>query len=378
VVIVIPGSLFQLLALVGVLYTLAALVVAGRRTATVANLPADEESVTLLKPLYGSEPRLSANLQTFLDQDYSAPIEMICGVQRADDPAAETVRALRSLDPRVTLCIDGRRHGSNGKIANLINMAPHIGSDIIVLSDSDIAVEPDYLARIAAALAAPGVGAVTCLYAGRGDAGFWSRLAAAGISYQFLPNVMIGLALGLARPCMGSTIAMRRETLDRIGGFAPFADVLADDHAIGEAVRALGLAVVVPPMIVTHGCTETSLGAVARHELRWNATVRGLDPLGFAGSVVTYPIPLALLGLLSPTPLAAIILVSACAARVALILRVDRLTGRKSAPSWVLPLRDIFSLILFAASFFIRSVDWRGERLRMEQDGRVSAKSEFD
>jgi ceramide glucosyltransferase len=239
-------------------------------------------------------------------------------------------------------------------------------------------VEPDYLARIAAALAAPGVGAVTCLYAGRGDAGFWSRLAAAGISYQFLPNVMIGLALGLARPCMGSTIAMRRETLDRIGGFAPFADVLADDHAIGEAVRALGLAVVVPPMIVTHGCTETSLGAVARHELRWNATVRGLDPLGFAGSVVTYPIPLALLGLLSPTPLAAIILVSACAARVALILRVDRLTGRKSAPSWVLPLRDIFSLILFAASFFIRSVDWRGERLRMEQDGRVSAKSEFD
>jgi ceramide glucosyltransferase len=378
VVIVIPGSLFQLLALVGVLYTLAALVVAGRRTVTVANLPADEESVTLLKPLYGSEPRLSANLQTFLDQDYSAPIEMICGVQRADDPAAETVRALRSLDPRVTLCIDGQLHGSNGKIANLINMAPHIGSDIIVLSDSDMAVEPDYLARIAAALAAPGIGAVTCLYAGRGDAGFWSRLAAAGISYQFLPSVMIGLALGLARPCMGSTIAMRRETLDRIGGFAPFADVLADDHAIGEAVRALGLAVVVPPMIVTHGCTETSLGAVARHELRWNATVRGLDPLGFAGSIITYPIPLALLGLLSPTPLAAIILVSACAARVALMLRVDRLTGRKSAPSWVLPLRDIFSLILFAASFFIRSVDWRGERLRMEQDGRVSANAEFD
>jgi ceramide glucosyltransferase len=375
---VIPGSLFQLLALVGVFYKLAALIVAGRRTATAANVPADGASVTLLKPLYGSEPRLPANLQTFLDQDYPAPIAMICGVQRTDDPAAETVRALRSLDPRVTLCIDGRRHGSNGKVANLVNMAPHIGNDLIVLSDSDMAVEPDYLARIAAALAAPGVGAVTCLYAGRGDAGFWSRLAAAGISYQFLPSVMIGLALGLARPCMGSTIAMRRETLDRIGGFAPFADVLADDHAIGEAVRALGLTVVVPPMIVTHGCTETSLGAVARHELRWNATVRGLDPLGFAGSIVTYPIPLALLGLLSPTPMAAIILVSACAARVALMLRIDRLTGRKSAPSWVLPLRDIFSLILFAGSFFIRSVDWRGERLRMEQDGRVSANAEFD
>lgn len=376
--IVIPGSLFQLLALVGVFYTLAALVVAGRRTATASNLPADRASVTLLKPLYGSEPHLSANLRTFLDQDYPAPIEMICGVQRTDDPAVETVRALRADDPRVKLCIDGRRHGSNGKVANLVNMAPHIGNDLVVLSDSDMAVEPDYLARIAAVLAAPGVGAVTCLYAGRGDAGFWSRLAAAGISYQFLPSVMIGLALGLARPCMGSTIAMRRETLYRIGGFAPFADVLADDHAIGEAVRALGLAVVVPPMIVTHGCTETSLGAVARHELRWNATVRGLDPIGFVGSMVTYPIPLALLGLLSPTPIAAFILIAACTARVALMLRIDRLTGRKSAPSWVLPLRDICSLILFVGSFFIRSVDWRGERLRMEQDGRVSAKSEFD
>lgn len=375
---VILGALFQLLASGGIVYTLAAIVIAGRWTKPPLPVAPDLPSVTLLKPLYGAEPRLSANLGSFLDQDYPGPIEMICGGQDPADPAAETARSLQAHDPRVTICIDGRRHGSNGKISNLTNMARHIGNDLVVLSDSDMAVERDYLARIATAMAAPGVGAVTCLYAGRGDAGTWSRLAASGISYQFLPSVMIGLALGFARPCMGSTIAMARDTLDRIGGFTPFADILADDHAIGEAVRALGLAVVVPPMVVTHGCTETSLAGLLRHELRWNATVRGLDPLGFAGSVITYPLPLALLGLLSPTPIAGSILVAALAARAALSLRIDRIVGRRTASLGVLPFRDILSLIVFAGSFFIRSVDWRGERLKMEDGGRVSADAEFD
>lgn len=372
----IPGLLFQCLALIGIGYTIAAIRIASRWQKPLATVLAGPPSVTLLKPLYGAEPRLSENLATFLDQRYDGAIAMVCGIQQLEDPAADAARVLH--DPRVAICIDGRRHGSNGKISNLINMSAHIGNDLIVLSDSDMAVESDYLARIAAAIAAPGVGAVTCLYAGRGDAGPWSRLAAAGISYQFLPSVMIGLAIGVARPCMGSTIALTRETLDRIGGFTPFADVLADDHAIGAAVRAIGLDVVVPPMIITHGCTESSLGAIVRHELRWNATIRGLDPLGFAGSIVTYPIPLALLGLLSPGPVGTLIVFAAVAARASLARRIDRVAGRRTASLWVLPFRDILSLIVFASSFFIRSVDWRGERLKMEQDGRVSAKSEFD
>jgi ceramide glucosyltransferase len=278
---------------------------------------------------------------------------------------------------QISLSIVTHTLGSNGKISNLANMQPLATNDMLVLSDSDMAVAPDYLIRVAAALGQPGVGAVTCLYAGRGDAGLWSRIAAAGISYQFLPSVMIGLATGLAKPCMGSTIAMRRETLDAIGGFARFADILADDHAIGAAVRDIGLRVVVPPMIVTHGCTETSFRALARHELRWNATVRALDHAGFIGSVVTHPFAMALIALaLDDGAITAWLLVTALAARLTLAIRIDRLAGRRTMPLWLLPVRDTVSFMLFVATFFVRSVDWRGAKLKMEQHGRVSAGSE--
>ena len=117
---------------------------------------------------------------------------------------------------------------------------------LIVVSDSDVAVGPNYLRTLAAALAEPGVGAVTCLYRGLPSGGFWSRLAAMAADDHFLPSTLLGLALRLARPCAGATIALTRETLTRIGGFETVANQLADDYAIGKAVRQAGLRVVLP------------------------------------------------------------------------------------------------------------------------------------
>jgi ceramide glucosyltransferase len=177
---------------------------------------------------------------------------------------------------------------------------------------------------------------------------------------------------------MGSTIALTRATLDRIGGLPRFADLLADDHAIGAAVREAGLAVVLPPLILAHGCGERSLGALLRHERRWAATIRGLDRWGYAGSVVTYPVPLALLGLvlagLSGPAIA--LLAAAVAARLCLAWRIDRLTGERALPLWLLPARDSLSLAVFVSGFFARSVDWRGSGFRMETNGRIAARSE--
>jgi len=99
-------------------------------------------------------------------------------------------------------------------------------------------VPPDYLRRVVDALAKPGVGAVTCLYTGKPFGGLAARLSAMGIDYHFLPNVVTGISLGLAKPCFGSTIALRRVVLDEIGGLASFASVLADDYEIGRTVRA--------------------------------------------------------------------------------------------------------------------------------------------
>jgi hopanoid biosynthesis associated glycosyl transferase protein HpnI len=181
------------------------------------------------------------------------------------------------------LIIDATLHGANRKVSNLINMTPPIRHDIVILADSDIRVAPDYLARVIAALQQPGVGAVTCLYHGVAVSGPWSRLGALFINAHFLPSVVLGLASGLAQPCFGSTIALKRSTLDAIGGFAAFADRLDDDYAIGAAVRERGNVVAIPPFTVAHLCNEASLTELWRHELRWARTIRNIAPLGHAG-----------------------------------------------------------------------------------------------
>jgi ceramide glucosyltransferase len=379
----IPAILgWTLLALAGLgtLYTVAALIVFRRFFAPQPVPGRRDNAVTLLKPLHGAEPLLATNLASFLHQHHDGPIQLLCGVQRADDPAIAAVEILKtSHGGAIDLVIDPASHGASGKVSNLINMMAGASHPVLILSDSDIAVAPDYLRRIIAALDQSGIGAVTCLYRGRGDAGFWSRLGAAGLSYQFLPGAVFGIALGLARPCMGSTIAMRRETLDRIGGFARFADVLADDYAIGLAVETLGLKVVVPPMLVVHGSDERSFAELWRHELRWSATVRGVVPGAFAGSVIGMPFPLALLGMaMAPAHAigAAIVLVSLLA-RMLVAHAVDRQAGTRTAPLWLLPMRDCLTFAIFVATFFTRSVDWRGQRLRMGADGRITADPEI-
>lgn len=348
-----------------------------RRLLTPATPPQPHtQPVTILKPLYGAEPRLLENIATFLDQNHAGPVQLLCGVGRAEDPAIAVVEALRIRHPdaAIDLVVDPTRHGSNAKIGNLLNMIPHARHDILILSDSDMAVPRDYLARVLATLDQPGVGAATCLYRGRGDAGFWSRLAAAGPSWQFLAGLAVGIAGRFATPCMGSTIALRRATLDAIGGFAAFADILADDHAIGQAVEALGMRVAVPPLLPTHAHDDADLGAVWRHELRWAATVRGVAPGGYAGSVVTYPLPLAILGAVVHPLAGPIVALAALAARLVFIRSVDARTATLSP--WLLPIRDALSFTVFVASFFVRSVDWRGATLRMAANGAIVADPE--
>ena len=174
--------------------------------------------VSLIKPLHGAEPRLAGNLATFLTQDYAAPVQMVCGTNTPEDTALRQARAVMAAHPGadIALFTGPRLPGANGKMGNCAAMLPLAKHDVLILSDSDMAVAPDYLARVMAALGVPGTGAVTCLYVGRGDAGFWSRLGAAMIDWQAMPNMIVGMATGMAQPCMGSTIALRRATLDAI------------------------------------------------------------------------------------------------------------------------------------------------------------------
>lgn len=375
------GAGASLLALAGLLYTVAAalLVARFRRNSAIASVAPAPRPVTVLKPLNGDEPRLAENLASFLDQDWGAPIQLLLGVASPEDGAVAAVEALRRARPDadIELVVNPARHGANGKIGNLVNMWPRARHDLIALSDSDMAVPPGYFTHLAAALTQPGVGVATCLYRGRGDRGFWSILASAGVSYHFLPNVLASVALGAGNPCMGSTIAMSRSTLDAIGGFARFADVLADDHAIGAAVRELGLAIAVPPMLTTHASAERSLGDLARQELRWAATIRSLQLRNYVGLVITMPLPFALIGFAldwSPLSFALLFLVLSC--RSLLAWQVDRAASERTAPLLLLPLRDLMTFGIFIASFFVRSVRWRGAALAIQPRGRISREVE--
>ncbi|MHB8530962.1 MAG: bacteriohopanetetrol glucosamine biosynthesis glycosyltransferase HpnI [Caulobacteraceae bacterium] len=370
------GCFFVALSIAGALYTLyAAFVVGrfmGRRPAGAATLP----TVTILKPLHGAQAGLDAGLESFCAQDYRAAVQIVLGVQTADDPSAASARRLAEshagLD--ITVVVDPTEHGENRKISNLINMTAHARGEMLVVSDADIAVGPDYLRRIIAELAVPGVGAVTCLYRGRGVAGPWSRLSAMGIDYHFLPSAVVGVSLGLARPCFGSTIALTARRLQEIGGFAAFADELADDYRIGAAIRSKGLTVAIPPMVVVHHCAEASFAEYLDHQVRWALTVRRIDPAGHAGSLVTHAFPLSVIGalLLAPSPAGLGLIFTTLVVRMALKFRIDAATGGRAGPWWLLPLADVLSFAVFLASFAGGAVVWQGRRFRVGHDGLLS------
>jgi len=370
------GSFLAALGLAGAAYTaLAAVFVARYAPRSQPGDPAPP-AVTILKPLHGGEPALEDNLSGFFVQDYPAPFQLVFGVHDEADPAIAVVERLRARHPGTdaTLVVDGRQHGSNGKVSNLINMQAAARHGVLILSDSDIAVPTDYLRRVMSALKPDGVGAVTCLYTGVAAMGLGSRLCAMGIDYQFLPNAVTGVALGFAEPCFGSTVALRRTVLAEIGGLEAFTNFLADDYEIGRAVRAKGYHVAIPHMAVRHTCTERGLGDWLAHELRWARTIRVVAPAGHLASIVTHAIPLALLGAILSgfTVFATAALAATLAARTVLKWRIDRFFDCYGGPLWLLPFRDVVSFGIFLVSLFGGSVEWQGNRLHVERDGVLS------
>ncbi len=371
-----PALLCLSLAAAGCVYLVCAAIVSARfatEAAPVALLP---PPVTILKPLKSDEPALLRNLASFCAQTYPAAVQIVFGVQAASDRAIPVVRRLEAYFPDrdVRLVVDPAAHGANLKISNLINMTPAAAHACLVVSDSDIEAPTDYLLRLAAALAEPGVGAVTCLYHGVAVGGFWSRLSALGIDAHFLPSVLVGLSTGMAAPCFGSTIALHHDHLDAIGGFAAFRNTLADDYAIGAALRGAGLKIVIPRFLVGHSCAETSFAEVWRHELRWSRTIRAINPWGHVGSAVTHPLAFALLAAALGAPgrgFALAVLAIAC--RIVLLHVTARSHRLASPPYWLVPLRDLLSFATFGWSFCSQKLTWRGKRFRVRANGVLTA-----
>lgn len=325
--------------------------------------------VTVLVPLCGSEPDLHRRLLILCRQNYPAPVQIVCGTLDGNDPALDIVRAVKAADRlhSIEYHVDTRVHGLNLKISNLINMAAHARHDTLVLVDSDVEVDTDHLSKMVAELQRSNVGAVNCLYRGIAVGGIWARLAALRINAEFLPDVIVGLSTALAQPCFGASIAISRETLKRIGGFPAFADQLWDDYAIGQAVRELGYEVAIAPFTVDHIYTENTAREWFSDEFRAVRTIRGIDPLGHAGSVITHPLPLALIAALLTGGRETIAL-----AFIALACRIMawrsaeyRFRTRSGTMILLLPARELLSFLVYVASFFGTTVTWRGQRYRL-------------
>ena len=263
------------------------------------------------------------------------------------------------------------------KVSNLAQMLTEARYDHLIVNDSDIRVETDYLRRVMEPLADLGVGMVTCLYRGVASATPGSRLEALGISTDFCPSVLVARQLeGGIRFGLGSTLAFRRAELEKIGGFTSFADYLADDYELGKRIAALGLTVKLSEVVVETYLPAYTLSEFFAHQLRWARGVRDARAGGYLGLVFTFGILWALLAVAASGGA----FWSWIALVVTLLLRfaVAFTVGRKVLKDhqvlkylWLIPVRDLIAAAVWMVSLVGDTVTWRGQRFQLK-NGKLS------
>jgi len=367
--------------LAGIGYTALAIArVRAFREAAARYRPRCAAGVTILKPLHGDEPHLFENLCSFCEQDYPE-FQVLFAAADPRDPALEVAREVARRFPRLDITIVDT-HGAraaNPKIANVLAMMPYARHGLIVVADSDIRVGPAYLHAVASCFDDSRTGAATCVYGGVPNPTLTAQLGAMHVNDHFAPSVLVANALEDLTYCFGATMAVRREVLEQIGGFEALADRLADDYVLGNRVSAAGYRVALVPYAVATRVADESLRALWRHERRWARTIAGQRRIGYAGSVLTYALPLATVFYAAArTRSAAALCLIAAAARARLHYEARRTfaPGTRPAP-WLIPLRDALSVAVWASAFFARRVHWQDAAYAVEPDGRMIGSKEM-
>lgn len=373
------AEVMALLACLGLLECLAGVAVVWRFARRAGRGgPVTSPPVTILKPLCGDEPLLEDALASCCSQDYPK-FQIVFGIQDPNDPALAVVARIRERFPDcdIALVVDSTPHGPNRKVANLINMLPSARHEVLVISDSDLHLAPNYLSRLVTSLEKPGAGLVTSLYIGLPpEDGRWpARLGCTQISHNFLPGVLIARAMG-RQDCLGSTAMLRRETLEKTGGLNALSALLAEDNVLGQRVRNLGLSVELADTVPAALVPEKTLRALWQHEIRWTSTIRALAPVSLVGSTLQYPLFWSLLAVLlsGGAPWSLVLFVAGWGLRAitagmidsALLPRVGR--PAPATPLWALPVRDLLSVAEIVASFGVSEVVWRGHKLGTNSD----------
>ncbi len=329
--------------------------------------------ISILKPLAGVDEGLEENLRTFFEQKYPY-FEILFAVRSPSDPAIAVVERLqaryRSIPSR--LIVTGEPPYPNAKVFSLDRMLEAARSDLVVMSDSDVRVTSGLLRSIAAEFRDPAVGLATCPYRAVPGPSFWSTLEAIGLNTEFLGGVLVARMLDGMKFAIGPTIAARRQTLERIGGFDAVKDFLAEDFVMGKLAAERGDGVILSSYVIEHRIGSQPFAANWKHRLRWNRSTRRSRPWGYVGQVFTNPLPLALLlWAARPAWWPALVVTAAFRAAVAWAtagpVLHDPLVRRLW---WLVPFQDVASFLVWIAGFFGNTIVWRGQRYFLRADGR--------
>ena len=389
-----PHGFSQSVEIVTTIFTVAGLgyfvaaLVAARVFVRLRRAPLAEfaPGVTILKSLKGLDPGMMDAFRSHCRQHYGGEYELLFGVASLDDAAVAAVRELMGEFPdrAIRLLECPERLGTNGKVSTLSQLAGHARYEFLLVNDSDITVTPLYLERVMRSFA-PGqragkpekpVGLVTALYRGRAHGTLFSRLEALGIATDFQAGVLLsrmiegGLSYGL-----GSTLAISREALNRIGGFLPMVDHLADDYELGARVARAGYRVALTEAVVETSIPAYDWRGFIDHQVRWARTVRDASPAGYLGLLFTHGFCWALMNVLASglSPLSVWLLGMSFFLRLALAMTVgaEVLHDHQVLPSlWLLPLRDVVGMGVWVAGFAGHLIVWRGERFELK-DGKL-------
>ncbi len=349
------------------------------------SFPSDQlPSVTIFKPVHGMEECLEENLESFFQQDYP-DYEIIIGARVEDDPAIQLAKKIRQRYPQIKsrIVASGPPEWPNAKVFTLDKMIPLSRNDFFVISDSDVRVDRDFLRNVIPPLVDRKLGLVTCLYRGDPASDFWSFLEALGMSVEMPSGVVTADMFEGIRFALGPAVALRRDSLDAIGGIRATADYYSDDYVLGNKIWAAGYKVIFSHYFIHHVLTPRSFVRTLGDQLRWMKSTRHSRPWGHIGSGLTFAMPFGLLGLIAAAALGRwglglSFLAAAFANRViqSLVIGWWLMKDQRALRfCWLYPLRDLQGFGVWMASFLSHTFYWRGEIYRFTKDGRIIAQT---
>jgi ceramide glucosyltransferase len=340
--------------------------------------------LTLLKPLHGAEPGLEAHLETFFVQDYPEYEILFC-TRTPEDTGLATARQVAARHPNIPakfLSTNGQPDYINAKVASMEAMEAAAAHEILVISDSDVRVTGDYLRAVALPFADPNVGGMTCPYRGvAAEGGLWARLEAIGMSVEMTAGVLAARAMEGMQFVLGPTMAFRRETIRRMGGFKVTADYCADDFILGNQTFKLGETVVLSHHASEHMVINANFLDSMKHQVRWMKSTRFSRPAGHFATALSFSMPFGILALacaaaLGHTGWGLGLFSWAVVTRLALSIAVGRLVvGDRSWFGLLIlyPIRDLMGFVFWAAGYWGRHILWRGRVFELLPGGKMRA-----